>query len=154
MINSIGGFFGRMFGTDKAIEKSIDLVGNGLDKLWYTDEEKAQDVAKERAAARGILIEWVDKSQGQNIARRFLALVITSTWLFMYLAEAGLHVSAIWLSGENAQMLTQSAQLIGARAMEMNGAMMLILGFYFAAPHLGRIVGPAMERFAGKSNQK
>lgn len=150
MIKTIGGFFGRMFGTDKAIEKSIDLVGSGLDKMWYTDEEKAEDVFRDRAAARAILIEWVDKSQGQNVARRFLALVITSTWLFMYLAEAGLHVSALWLTGDNAKLISESAQLIGERAMEMNGAMMLILGFYFAAPHLGKIVGPAMDKFSGR----
>lgn len=154
MINTIGGFFGRMFGTDKAIEKSIDLVGSGLDKIWYTDEEKAQDAAKDRAAARGILIEWVDKSQGQNIARRFLAVIITLTWLCMYLLEASLHMAAVWLAqGDSAAMLNASAQLIGERAMEMNGAMMLILGFYFAAPHLGRIVGPAMERFGGKTQK-
>ena len=35
----------------------------------------------------------------------------------------------------------------------MTGAVMLILSFYFAAPHMDKIVGPALERF-GKRREK
>ena len=38
---------------------------------------------------------------------------------------------------------------MGGYAHEMNGAMMLILGFYFAAPYMGSIVEGAMKKFGG-----
>lgn len=144
-------FLGKLFGSDKAIEKGIDTVSNGLDKLIYTKEEKAEDAMKERAAARGMLIEWMTSTQGQNLARRLLALVITAVWLGMYLLSAVLDVSIIWADPRIGDSISLSAKVIGERATEMNGAMMLILGFYFAAPHMGNIITTAMTKFGGKN---
>jgi hypothetical protein len=131
----------------------IDGVKSGLDKLVYTKEEKAEDAAKAVTEARSYLIQWMDKTQGQNLARRFLAMVITLTWLSMFFLSTALDLSVVWvedsLTNEN---LRGSSVLIGARAESMTGAMMLILGFYFAAPHLDKIVGGAMERFGGSKS--
>lgn len=143
----IGAFIGKIFGTDKAIEGMVDGVSKGLDKLIYTKEEKAEDSAKAVTEARAYLIQWIDKSQGQNIARRFLAMVITFTWLSMFFLSTALDLSVIWAEAVTQTALRASSVLIGARAESMTGAMMLILGFYFAAPHLDKIVDGAMSRF-------
>ena len=37
---------------------------------------------------------------------------------------------------------------VGGYADGMTGAMMLIIGFYFAAPHMGQFVNSAMDRFS------
>lgn len=147
-------FLGRLFGSDKALETAVTHVATGLDKLVYTKEERAEDAAKAVTEARSMLVEWFRNSQGQNLARRFLALMIAATWLGMYLLAAGLDIAIIWNAPVtvDGQMipdprLTASADSIGDRATQMNGAMMLILGFYFAAPHLSQIVGGAMNRF-------
>lgn len=143
------GFLGRLFGSDKAMAGMVDGLKSGLDALVYTDQEKERDAAKERAAARDMLIGWMDKTQGQNIARRFLALVITFVWLFQYLAAFGLGVAVIWIEdAETVKTVQSSADMVGDYADGMTGAMMLILGFYFAAPHLGSIIAPAMARFS------
>jgi hypothetical protein len=92
------GFLGRLFGSDKAMAGMVDGLKSGLDALVYTDQEKERDAAKERAAARDMLIGWMDKTQGQNIARRFLALVITFVWLFQYLAAFGLGLAVVWVT--------------------------------------------------------
>ena len=98
-----------------------------------------------------MLIHWIKSSQGHNIARRFLALVITLTWLFMYLVATALNIAGVWATETTVRSdLFESAELIGERAQEMNGAMMLILAFYFAAPHMGVIVEKAMTKFSGK----
>ena len=147
-------FLGRIFGSDKAIEKSIDTVAAGLDKLIYTDEEKADDARQSRTEARSMFIEWVRNSQGQNIARRFLALLIAFTWLSQYFMAQLFSLMAVWadpvqIDGKlvTDPRLTTSAEIVSQNAEAMSGAMMLILGFYFAAPHLGRIVDGAMSRF-------
>ena len=139
--------WGRIFGSDKVIEGAVNGITKGFDALVYTDEENAGDAAKERSEARGMLVEWVKNSQGQNVARRLLAIVITSVWLLMYLVSTSLDVFVIWAS--DPEKINKAATAIGDRAYEMNGAMMLILGFYFAAPHLGRVVDVAMTKFSG-----
>ena len=37
------GILGKIFNTDKTIEKSIDVISNGFDKLVYTKEEQSED---------------------------------------------------------------------------------------------------------------
>lgn len=146
-----GGFLGKLFGTDKAAESLIDNASSALDKLWYTEEEKAEDKARSATEARGMVIEWLRNTQGQNLARRLLALLITVVWLLLYMAMMLLSVSAVWIE-DNAKLL-DSAKVIGDYAEQMNGAMMLILAFYFAAPHLPGIANAAINKFSG-SNKK
>ena len=142
------GFFGRLFGSDKATEKVIDTVSSGLDKLWYTDEEKAEDKAKSVSEARQFLLTWLTNTQGQNLARRFIAVSCTIVWLIMYCVSWVMAALAPWLT-EHADKLLESSVVIAERAESMNGAMMLILGFYFCAPHMSSIVGSAMNKFSG-----
>ena len=137
------GLIGNIFGSQKALSGIVDGVTNGLDKLYYTDEEKAQDGAIERAAARGMVVEWMSTTKGQNIARRLLALVITGVWLTQYIAS--LLLDLVWI--DDSTRITESSLVIGQRAESMNGAMMLILAFYFAAPHMGKIVDGALTKF-------
>jgi len=86
-------------------------------------------------------------TKGQNIARRLLALVITGVWLTQYIASLLLDLAAVWI--EDSTRITESSLVIGQRAESMNGAMMLILAFYFAAPHMGKIVDGALNKFGG-----
>ena len=39
----MGGLLGKIFGSDKVISKAVDGIYNGVDKLVYTDEEKADN---------------------------------------------------------------------------------------------------------------
>ncbi len=145
----IGTTLGKIFGTEKALTAIVDNVSNGIDKLIYTDEEKASDAAIDRAAARGMVINWMESSKGQNIARRCIALCIVTVWLFQYLSCMLLSIAGIWF--DSPDKFIASAKIISNSAERMNGAVMLILGFYFAAPYMGSLVKGAMDKF---SNQK
>jgi len=142
----IGSLLGRIFGTEKATTSIIDNVSKGLDALVYTDEEKAQDAAKDRAAARQMIIKWMETTKGQNLARRLIALSIVAVWLFQYLASTCLNVAAIWLSSP--EKLTESARIIGESAKNLNAPIMLILAFYFSAPYMGDIARGVMVKFS------
>jgi len=50
--------------------------------------------------------------------------------------------------------MQEASEITRAHADSMTGAVMLILSFYFAAPHLDKVVGPAMERFANRGEKK
>ena len=142
------GTLGKMFGSVTALDTVVGGVRSALDSLVHTEEEKADEAAKDRSEARAMVIEWMRATTGQNITRRFLACVVTGTWLLMYMLAAGMSLAAIWLP-DAVDVLAQSASLMGGYAQEMNGAMMLILGFYFAAPYMGSIVEGAMKKFGG-----
>ena len=149
---SVGATIGKIFGTDKAITSVIDNVSKGLDALVYTDEEKAIDAAKDRSAARGMVIKWMESTQGQNLARRLIALCIVVIWLLQYLCGMILSVIGTWM--DESEKILESAEIIGVFAERMNGAVMLILGFYFAAPYMGSIVKGAMAKFGGDHHRK
>ena len=139
--------FAKMFGSEKTLGQTVSAVTNGLDALVYTDEEKAQDAAKERAEARSMVVGWMERTQGQNIARRFIAIVVTLIWAIQYVAAMLIDASSIWMV-EYQKELVDTADSIREGGEQVTGAMMLVLGFYFAAPHLDKVVGGAMSRFS------
>ena len=72
----IGAVIGKIFGTDKAAESLINNTSSAIDKLFYTDQEQAEDKARSATEARGMVIKWMAATSGQNLARRLLALMI------------------------------------------------------------------------------
>lgn len=138
-------FLGRLFGTDKATEKVIGHVAGGLDKLIYTDQEQATDAAAARREGQAFIIEWLKSTTGSRLARRVIALMMVSVWLALYLAALALNIAAVWVDA--AEPLRASAALIYANIEQMTGAVMLILAFYFAAPHMGPMVEGALKKF-------
>ena len=141
-------FMGRLFGSQKAIEGAVDSVSKGLDALVYTDEEKAIDNAKSITEARQMLIEWIKASQGSNLARRIIALSVTFSWLLMYFTSMCLNVASIFVNPVETQ---KAATIIGDYADGMNGAVMMVLLYYFAAPHMGQGIQAALDKFGKKT---
>lgn len=147
----VGTLLGRVFGTEKAIEAAVDGVSKGLDALVYTEEEKANEASKDRAEARGMLIRWMETTNGQHLARRVIALSITSIWLLQYVFAWVVSIAGVFSSPDAQEQLARAADMTTKHADGMTGAVMLILAFYFAAPHMDKIVGTALGRFGGKS---
>lgn len=142
-------FWGKLFGTDEAISKTIAVVSSGLDKLVYTDEEKADTAAKERTEARSMLVEWMKATQGQNLARRLISLAITGVWLSQYLVSTMASSLSIFWTSQSVNLNKLAAVQIGT-AEQMNGPVMLILAFYFAAPHMGDFAQAIVGNFKKK----
>ena len=144
-------FFGKLFGSDKALDSIVGGAVRGLDALVYTSEEKAQDAAKDRTEARQMVVAWMAATQGQNLARRLIALSITAVWLLQFVIAQALGVVAVWSSTPD--KWTESATVMTSGASAMNGAVMLILAFYFAAPHMGDIAKAVTGKFTKSINQ-
>lgn len=143
-------FWGKIFGTDEAIKSAVGAVKDGLDALVYTDEEKAGDAAKERSEARSMLVGWMEATQGQNLARRLISLAITGVWLFQYVvAQVASSIAIFW--DTKAAQLNELATLQLKSADDMGPAVMLILAFYFAAPHMGDFAKAVIGRFQTKT---
>jgi hypothetical protein len=146
-------FWGKMFGTDEAIKSTIGAVKDGLDALVYTEEEKAVDGAKERSEARSMLVGWMEATQGQNLARRLISLAITGVWLAQYMISVlASSVALFWL--DKAKELNMLSKIQIDAANEMSPAVMLILAFYFAAPHMGDFAKAVITGFSAKTQPK
>ena len=130
-------FLGKLFGTDKALSSVIESVSSGLDSLVHTDEEKSQEAAADRSEARKMLIRWMEATQGQNLARRVIALSITAVWLLQYVVAQCMAVYASFSSDVN---IDSTISILRSGADDMSSAVMLILAFYFAAPHMGSMI--------------
>ena len=130
------GLLGRLFGSPKAIGEVARAARDGLDALVYTKEERAEDDRKDTTDARAVIIRWLESSKGQNLARRIIGVGVFAMWAMMWGASAAFYVASIWVA-EPARWVATSTALSGY-ATEINGEFMLVLGFYFAAPHLGK----------------
>lgn len=149
-------FWGKLFGTEKALNGIVDGVTNGLDALVYTDEEKAADAAADRSEARKMVVQWMAATQGQNLARRLIALSITGVWLSMYLLSVLCAMVAVFTNADGvvtAEKINQVGTIAKEAAMDMNPAVMLILAFYFAAPHMGDIAKAVTGKFTQSVNK-
>lgn len=73
------GILSRIFAKPEDASKVIDGAVKGLDKMFFTKEEKAEANQK--------LSEWYLKylaaTDGQNIARRLIAMIVVGLWAFL-----------------------------------------------------------------------
>ncbi len=149
-------FLGRLFGTETALNNVVKGVTSGLDALVYTDEEKANDAAKDRTEARQMVVQWMMATQGQNLARRLIALSITGVWLTMYLLSVLCRMAAVFVNDigvVTSDKVDQVGSVAKEAAIDMNPAVMLILAFYFAAPHMGDIAKAVTNKFTNSVNK-
>lgn len=144
-------FWGKLFGTDTAIEKTIDTVSAGLDKLYYSEEEKADDAKADRSEARQMVVQWMAATSGQNLARRLIALSIVGVWLGMYVSASIGSMIAVWVDGRDKWL--ETSNLLFEFANGLNDAVMLIIAFYFCAPYMGTFANGIMERMSSKSKK-
>jgi uncharacterized membrane protein (DUF485 family) len=147
------GILGKIFGTDKAIESGLNMIYKAGDALFYTDQEKAADKENKIKQVHQFMNDWMETTKGQNIARRLLAVMITTVWLFLYLVGILLSVISPWVATEISVKLMESAKVLESNADMMSGAVMLILAFYFAAPHMDKIVEGALNKFGGNKEK-
>ena len=147
-------FWRRLWGSPDIIKEGVSMIRDAGDALVYTDEEKAQDRAKSVSESRRMIVEWMQATAGQNLARRLLAVSITFVWLAMYISQMALNIISSWVQVSTAAKLAENAVTIGQFAESMNGAVMLILSFYFAAPHMDKIVVEAMKKFSSNKENK
>ena len=111
-------FLGQLFSSSKSVEKTVDAVVATGDKLWYTEEEKAEGRQK--------MLEWVlafhEKSSGSNVARRLIAVMVVGSFLML----VGM-CAALILTNQDA-MYAKMYDLIKETLLQPFG---IIISFYF-----------------------
>ncbi len=77
MFRAVGSFLGRVFGSSENVGKTADMIRDGLDKVIYTEEERA-DYSQQSVE---LYLEFLRlQTDGGHLARRFLAVAVGSLW--------------------------------------------------------------------------
>ena len=107
----------RIFAGPTETNKIIDGAIVGLDKIVFTQEERADANAK--------LGEWYLKyltaTEGQNLARRAIALIVVTLWTLLIL----LGVAAHWISYEYSEFIFRVLVDVVLQPFS------IVIGFYF-----------------------
>lgn len=104
-------------GNSKTTETVADGIYNGIDKIFYTEEEKAE------ASTRGfeLFVKYQEATQPQNVARRLIAVQVVAVWL-LFVVIAGLGI----VFG-----FDYKKELIDFIANVLNWPFMAIMTFYY-----------------------
>lgn len=160
-------FISKMFGSEKAGEALVDGISSSIDKIWYTDEEKADAVAVARTEGFAVYTEWLKSTSGSRLARRFLAIIVTGPWAFAHTLSMLLDALAPFISGTEeiaelvhgeVTMMTvmtsdkyiAAANSLSANASENNSLVGVVLMFYFGGPVAGDAIGKMVTKWVDK----
>lgn len=128
-------WLGNLFGTAAAGEKLVDNISTGIDKIWYTDEEKANDFATARREGTAVYMEWLKSTSGSRLARRFIAFIVVGKWFITGLVALLIKSAIIWTADPaGISALTETASLMTAEVMNDKELVAIVLGFYFLGP--------------------
>lgn len=124
MFGWITGLFGSSKTADSVVETAAKGIYNGIDMLFYTDEEKSQGLLE----ARKLFLKFTEKAYDQNsirsVTRRWLSFLVMGPTILCFT------LSMIGYLGEFA-FADKMSQLFGQMIPWAGG----ILAFYFG-PHL------------------
>lgn len=120
--------FQWLLGNSKAADTVVSGVSDGLDAMFFTDEEKSRANQK----VLDFKIEYAKHTQNQSIARRVIAFIIAGIWgtLSLVVVVAGYFDRS---AGSFAEFVS------GFMAENIHTPFMIVLGFYFAAHVVGKI---------------
>lgn len=119
--------FAAIFGTADHTKTVLDATVAGVDALWYTAEEKAENAAK----FADWYLRYLVATGPQNLARRLIALVIVGLWAALVLAGV-----ALW------KVDRAYSEFIFATLKDVLAEpFLLVMGFYYAAHVIRSWVG-------------
>ena len=152
------GFIAKMFGSQAAGEKIIDGVASGIDKLWYTKEEQAEDAAQAKREGMAVYMKWLESTSGSRIARRLLAVGAFTIWAVEHITAVVMRVLSNWFGDvttvvEGKEVVTNklslSADFLTATALEMQTLVAVVFAFYFGGPVLVDASANMLKKWAG-----
>lgn len=114
------GILKTLFGSTDAAVQTAGTIAKGIDGLVYTDQEKADM----RARSMDWFNEYAKSSQGQNVARRLIAVLVVAQWLLLINLGVALRLVS-WLD--------ESEYVFNVLDNLVKEPFMLIIGFYFLA---------------------
>lgn len=118
-----------LFGGD-VLKKATDGLYHGVDKAIYTQEEQAQG-----------FIDLLKAYEPFKLAQRFIALMVTGSYLLVWLMAAVLLVVSAFIDPATGKQMEESARVLAELNNDTLGIpAALVLSFYYAGGALEGVV--------------
>jgi hypothetical protein len=143
---------GRLFGSSNAGEKIVDGVVNAADKLYYSSEEKAEDLAKARTEGFKVYMAWLESTSGSRLARRIIALLCTGIWALEHTSSVTAGVIAFFV--EDPTKFERISSMLADHASTNNALVGVVLLFYFGGPAAVDTSKALVEKWVNKGIAK
>ncbi len=129
-------FWGRLFGSTDVIKQAADGIYNGVDKAWYTEEEKATG-----------FLALLSAYEPFKLAQRLLALTVAVPYVITWLMSAIMIVVSAFVDASYGKQIEEGARLLGELNNDTLGTpVALVLGFYFGGGALEGVVSRFREK--------
>lgn len=125
-------FLGSLFGSSETGVKLVSDITDAVDKMFHTDQEKAEAVAQARREGYSVYMEWLKSTSGSRVARRLLALTVTGIWAIEHLSSVVLGVISVFV--QDGKKLTEASEMLAGHAHDNNALVGVVLLFYFGGP--------------------
>ena len=124
------GWISNLFMSSKTVDKAVDAAVSAGDKIWFTEEEKAEN----RNKIMAWYVDLLDSMKPFNIAMRFIGVGVFLTWAAHILISTLLYVIAFFYCDAVSCSLSDLAQLFdGQLENHINKNFSMIIMFYFGA---------------------
>ena len=128
------GILGSIFGTESAVNKTVDGIYNGVDKAVFTKEEKASHFL--------LLLKAYEPFK---LAQRLLAITVVPIYILVWLCSVTLLMIGVF--ADDPINLLKASEELGNRNNETLGLpVSLILGFYFGGGAVEGIISKFWEK--------
>lgn len=125
------GLIGKLFNSTEVVED----VGSGVDKLFYTNEEKADNFFK-----------LMQHYEPFKLAQRYLALLFTGVYLSIHVIVSLAWMAFVLLDRETSELM----QIAKWNNDNLFYIVLTITAFYFS----GGVINGALKRFGNKTSKK
>ncbi len=128
------GIFSFLKSSEKAVDTAASLIDagvNGIDKLFFTDEEKAEASSKFYENWISTLKLLVDTESIRSITRRYLAISVIGTWLLLIITGTSVYIAG----------LKDAAEFTFRVVQDMTVPVLAVIGFYFGPEMISRVLG-------------
>lgn len=120
----------RIFGSSSVIKQAADGIYNGVDKAWYTDEEKSAG-----------FLDLLKSYEPFKLTQRLLAISVTVPFVFIWVICSLMLTASGFMSGADAKALEETARTLGEINQNTLGTpVALVLAFYFGGGMLEGVV--------------
>ena len=136
------GWLSTLFVNPSTVSKVVDAGISAGDKIWYTDEEKADTDLKVKAWYLDLLASM----KPFNVAMRLLAIGVFAMWGLHLIASTMMYMTAFFYCAPDAAScsLSIAAQAIeGQMDKHINSHFGIIIMFYFGAAGVNSAIAAA-----------
>jgi len=123
------GLFSILAGSSKSVEKIVDAGINGVDAMFYTDEEKAQHKAKMQELYFKFVEISANESTTQSVSRRMICMPVVYVWLALIIANV---CASLFAPALDTATITDTIK-------QMNTPALAAIGFYTGRHIMGEL---------------